>query len=88
MYKLYTVITLEITLMKYGRYWPRIFGLNACSIFHNFFFRKIQRKVMTYGSPIQNMKTIHENLQLLDPNLCRWNKKKEKKTEKKTLTKA
>ncbi len=36
---------LEITFMKYGRYWPRIVGLNACSIFVlNIFFRKIQRK--------------------------------------------
>ncbi len=31
------------------------------------------------------MKTIHENLPLLDPTLCRRNKKKKKKKEKKNL---
>ncbi len=30
--------------MKWNRYWPRIFGLNVCGIFCNFFFRKIERK--------------------------------------------
>ena len=29
------------------------------------------------------MKTIHENLPLPDPNLCRWNKKKKKKRRRK-----
>ncbi len=68
--------------MKYDRYWPRIFGLNACAIFFYIFFRKRHQTshsvcVITSGSPIPNMKATHENLLLIDTNLVeaetRWN---------------
>ncbi len=73
---------LEITLMKYGRNWPRIFSLNACSIFLKNFFSQNPVKSrstpkiplsMCYdlGKSIPNIKAIHGNLLLLDPNLSR-----------------
>ncbi len=83
---------LEITFMKYGRNWPRIFGLNACGIFFNIFSAKSSKKSLYTKNHSEHVLWLRfksyskykaGNLPLLDPNLCRRNKKKKENQKKK-----